>query len=91
MKPLSLDREKVLVPTLRTAVVEITHVWLPVDWINTPISSTLWAMNLWLRVVVVTVCVRLEMGSIALARIGIHTGVHRRWVCIGVWCLAWRD
>ena len=65
-----IDWEQVLVSTLGTAVVETTHIWLPVNQISTPISSTLWTSGWWLRVVVVAVCVWLAVGvTVAMARI----------------------
>ena len=71
-----IDGEQMLVSALRTAVVKTTNVWLPVDWIRTPISSTLWTMSWWLRVVMVAVCVWLAIGvTMAMARIGTPTVV----------------
>ena len=67
-----IDWEQVFVSALRTAVVKVTHVWLPVDWIRTPISSTLWTMSWWLRVVTV---VAIRVTTVAMARIGTSTVV----------------
>ena len=67
-----IDWEQVLVSTLGTAVVETTHIWLPVNQISTPISPTQWTSGWWLR----AVCVRLAVGvTVAMARIGAPTVV----------------
>ena len=71
-----MDREQVLVSAVWTTVVKTTHVWLPVDWLSTPISSTHWKVSWWLRVVMAAVCVRLAVGvTVAMASIGILIGV----------------